>query len=77
MLVNKNCKDLDLVHDNFNYNTFNINDEEFNKLSNDTKYKHLQNLFSKINKLRKVKSRTEDTQKIKRNQTNTMSFVSA
>ena len=65
MLVNKNCKDLDLVHDNFNYNTFNINDEEFNKLSNDTKYKHLQNLFSKINKLRKVKSRTEDIGKEK------------
>ena len=65
MLVNKNCKDSDLVHDNFNYNTFNINDEEFNKLSNDTKYKHLQNLFSKINKLRKVKSRTEDIGKEK------------
>ena len=40
-----------------------IGDEEFNELLDVTKYKHFQKFFAKINELRKVKSRTEDTEK--------------
>ena len=40
-----------------------IGDEEFNELLDVTKYRHFQKFFTKINELRKVKSRTEDTEK--------------
>ena len=45
------------------FNQFNITDEKFNEISVGTKYKQLQKFFNKINALRKVKSRTEDTKK--------------
>ena len=55
--LDKKCQNSDLVYNNFNYNKFNITNEELNELSGDTKYKHLQNVFKKINEFRKVKSR--------------------
>ena len=64
-VVNKKHKNSDQLHNNSNFNTFNISDEEFNELSNETKYKHLQKFFNRINELRKVKSRTEDIKKEK------------
>ena len=47
----------------FYFNQFNITDEKFNEISIGAKYKQLQKFFNKINELRKVKSRTEDTKK--------------
>lgn len=38
-----------LVYNNFNFNKFGITDEEFTELSDDTKYKHLQDLKKKMN----------------------------
>ena len=54
-------RNLDPVYNNFNFNKFNISDGEFNDLSNDTKYKHLQMFFKKINEFTKVKPRTVET----------------
>ena len=54
-------ENLDPVYNNFNFNKFNISDGEFNDLSNDTKYKHLQMFFKKINEFTKVKPRTVET----------------
>lgn len=53
-----------LVYNNFNFNKFGITDEEFTELSDDTKYKHLQDLKKK-NELRKLKPRTIDGKKQK------------
>ena len=63
--MNKKYENSDLVYNNFSFNKFNVSDEEFNELSGDTKYKHLQRFFNKMNKFRKVKSRTKDTTKRK------------
>lgn len=51
-----------LVYNNFN--KFGITDEEFTELSDDKKYKHLQD-FKKKNELRKLKPRTIDGKKQK------------
>ena len=51
-----------LVYNNFN--KFGITDEEFTELSDDTKYKHLQD-FKKKNELRKLKPRKIDGKKQK------------
>ena len=48
-VVNKRRENSDLVYNNFNFSKFSISDEEFNVLSDDTKHKHLQKLFNKIN----------------------------
>ena len=56
-VLNKNCKNSDLVYNNFNFNKFSITNEEFNGLSDDPKYKHVKSFANKINELRKVKSR--------------------
>lgn len=53
-----------LVYNNFNFNKFGITDEEFTELSDDTKYKHLQD-FKKKNELRKLKPRAIDGKKQK------------
>ena len=50
---------------NFDFNKFSITNEEFNDLSGDTKYKNLQNLLKKIQKLKKAKSRTAGMKKEK------------
>ena len=42
------------VYNNFNFNEFNITDEKVNKISVNTKCKHLQQFFSKRNKLRTI-----------------------
>ena len=52
-----------MVFNNINCNKFNITDEEFNDLFDDSKYNHLQKSFKKINEVRKVKFRTVDTKK--------------
>ena len=54
-----------LLYNNFNFNKFSISDEEFNDLSDDTKYKHIRKLFKRINEPKKAKSKTVDTQKQK------------
>ena len=64
-ILNRNWQNSDLVYNNFKFNKFNITDGEFNDLSDDTKYKHLQKFFKRINELRKVKSRTVNTKKKK------------
>ena len=50
-VMNKKRENSDLVYNKFNFNKFNITDEEFNEFSADTKYKHLQMFFNKINEL--------------------------
>ena len=59
--LNKKSDNSDLVYHNFDFNKFNIGDEEFNELLDGTKYKHFEKFFTKINELRKAKSRAEDT----------------
>ena len=61
--MNKKRESSGLVYNNFNFKKFNITDEDFDQLSVDTKYKHLQKFFNKINELKKVKSRTDHTKK--------------
>ena len=63
--MNKKHENSDLACKHFNFNNFNIGDEEFNKLSDYTKYKRLQLFFKKINELKKVKHRPEATKKRK------------
>ena len=65
-ILNRNRENSDLVYNNFKFNKFNITDEEFNDLSDDKKYKHLQKFFKRINELRKVKSRTVNTKTTKK-----------
>ena len=57
-VVDKKHENSDLVYNNFDFNKFNINDEDFNELSDETTYKHLQNFFKIITELRKVNSIT-------------------
>ena len=44
-VLDKKCENSDLLYNNLNLNIFSITDEEFNDLSDDTKYKHLQRFF--------------------------------
>ena len=44
-VLNKKCENSDLLYNNLNLNIFSITDVEFNDLSDDTKYKHLQRFF--------------------------------
>ena len=64
-VLNKKRENLYLLYNNFNFNKFSISDEEFNDLSDDTKYKHIRKLFKRINEPKKAKSKTVDTQKQK------------
>ena len=43
--MNKKPKNSNIVYNDFNFNKFNISDEGFNGLSDDTKYKHLKKHF--------------------------------
>ena len=61
----KKRENSDLLYKNFNFNQFDITNEEFNQLSGDTKYKYHQKLLKKLNKLGKKKSRTADMKKEK------------
>ena len=44
-VANKQRENSDLVYNNFNFKKFNISDEAFSELSDDTKYKHHQKFF--------------------------------
>ena len=57
-VVDKKPENSDLVYNNFNFNKFDINDEDFNELSDETKYMHHQNFLKIITELRKVNSIT-------------------
>ena len=56
-VVDKKPENSDLVYNNFNFNKFDINDEDFNELSDETKYMHHQNFLKIITELRKVNSK--------------------
>ena len=60
IVVNKKCETSTLVNNNLDFNEFNISYEEFNELSDDTKYNHLKKFFNKINEFRKVKPRKDE-----------------
>ena len=64
-VTNRKRENSDLVYNSFNFNEFNITEEEFNELSVDTKYKHLQKFFDKINECKKAKYRTKDCKESK------------
>ena len=57
-VVDKKPENSDLVYNNFDFNKFNINDEDFNELSDEITCKHLQKFFKIITELRKVNSIT-------------------
>ena len=40
IMTNKKCENSGLAYNSFNFNKFNISDEEFNKLPVEKKYKH-------------------------------------
>ena len=46
-MVNKKSENADLVYNNLNFNKVSVSDIGFNKLFDDTKYKHLQKMFQK------------------------------
>ena len=56
--MNKERENSNLVYNNFNFDKFNITDEDFSEVSAVTKYKHFQKFFNKINELRNIKSRS-------------------
>ena len=43
----KKRENSDLLYKNFDFNKFSIMDEDFNDVSDETKYKHLQKLLKK------------------------------
>ena len=53
--LNKNLENSDLAYNSFNFNKCSISDEDFKELSDNTKYKHLQKIFDKINKTQEGK----------------------
>ena len=60
--MNKQCENSDLVYNNFNFRNFSISLVSFLMTQNIGRH---QKFLNKINKLRKVKSRTEDMKKRK------------
>ena len=61
--LNQKRENADLLYKNFDFNKFNITNEDLNDLFRDTKYKHFQKLLKKIKEVRKAKSRTGGTRK--------------
>ena len=60
---NQKRENADLLYKNFDFNKFNITNEDLSDLFRDTKYKHFQKLLKKIKEVRKAKSRTGGTRK--------------
>ena len=56
----KKKESCNLLYNNFKFEKFNISDEEFDELSKDTIYKHLDTFFIRINEFKKLKPRNNE-----------------
>ena len=59
-VVTKKGGSSNLSYNNFNFIKFNISDEEFDEISEDTIYKRLNKFFVMINEFKKVKHRKDE-----------------